>query len=104
MGEKTSTRTIGFPTPLPPQAQTMRQRLLTWVIPWLALSAALFLAWMNPGILNPTRVAWLLDGNDHGASAIGMAAYLRAPPAWPWLYSNLLMAPEGIPLALTDGN
>ena len=82
----------------------MRQRLLTWILPWLALSAALFLAWMNPGILNPTRVAWLLDGNDHGASAIGMAAYLRAPPAWPWLYSRLLMAPDGMPLALADGN
>ncbi|MDB5674956.1 MAG: hypothetical protein JWM65_1938 [Sphingomonas bacterium] len=82
----------------------MRSRLLTWILPWLAISTTLFLAWMNPGILNPTRVAWLLDGNDHGASAIGMAAYLRAPPAWPSLYSHLLMAPEGIPLALTDGN
>ncbi len=82
----------------------MRSRLFTWVLPWLGVSIALFLAWMNPGILNPTRVAWLLDGNDHGASAIGMAAYLRSPPPWPWLYSNLLMAPDGIPLALTDGN
>jgi hypothetical protein len=82
----------------------MRRRFLTWILPWLALSAALFLAWMDPAILNPTRVAWLLDGNDHGASAIGLAAYLRAPPPWPSLQANLLMAPDGVPLALTDGN
>jgi hypothetical protein len=80
------------------------RRLLTWILPWLALSAAIFLAWMNPAILNPARIAWLLDGNDHGQSAIGLAAYLRTPPPWPSLYSNLLMAPDGIPLALTDGN
>lgn len=80
------------------------RRLLTWILPWLAVSAALFLAWMNPAILNPTRVAWLLDGNDHGASAIGIAAYLRAPPAWPSLHAKLLMAPDGMPLALVDGN
>ncbi len=77
---------------------------LTWILPWLALSAAIFLAWMNPAVLNPTRLAWLLDGNDHGQAIIGLAAYLRAPPPWPSLQSTLLMAPDGFPLALTDSN
>lgn len=80
------------------------RRLFTWILPWLALSIAAFFSWQNPSVLNPTRIAWLLDGNDHGQAAIGMAAYLRAPPPWPSLHSNLLMAPDGIPLSLTDGN
>ncbi|MFA6112911.1 MAG: DUF6311 domain-containing protein [Sphingomonas sp.] len=80
------------------------RRLLTWILPWLALSVAVFFSWQNPNVLNPTRIAWLLDGNDHGQAVIGMAAYLRAPPPWPSLHSNLLMAPDGIPLSLTDGN
>ena len=42
----------------------MRGRLLTWILPWLALSTAIFFSWMNPAVLNPTRLAWLLDGND----------------------------------------
>ncbi len=78
--------------------------LLTWILPWLALSAAIFLSWMNPWILDPYRVAWLLDGNDHGQAVIGLAAYLRSPPPWPSLHTSLLMAPDGIPLALTDSN
>jgi hypothetical protein len=80
------------------------RRLFTWTLPWLALSLAVFFSWQNPNVLNPTRIAWLLDGNDHGQAVIGMAAYLRAPPPWPSLHSNLLMAPDGIPLSLTDGN
>ena len=80
------------------------RRLFTWILPWLALSLAMFFGWQNPNVLNPTRIAWLLDGNDHGQAVIGMAAYLRAPPPWPSLHSNLLMAPDGIPLSLTDGN
>lgn len=80
------------------------RRLLTWILPWLALSVVVFFAWQNPSVLNPTRIAWLLDGNDHGQAAIGMAAYLRAPPPWPSLHSTMLMAPDGIPLSLTDGN
>ncbi|MEO6217472.1 MAG: DUF6311 domain-containing protein [Sphingomonas sp.] len=80
------------------------RRLLTWILPWLAVSIAVFFSWQNPSVLNPTRIAWLLDGNDHGQAAIGMAAYLRAPPPWPSLHSTLLMAPDGIPLSLTDGN
>ncbi|MFA5966335.1 MAG: DUF6311 domain-containing protein [Sphingomonas sp.] len=80
------------------------RRLLTWIIPWLALSTSIFFAWMDPAVLNPTRLAWLLDGNDHGQAVIGLAAYLRAPPPWPSLHSPLLMAPDGLPLALTDSN
>jgi len=80
------------------------RRLLTWILPWLVLSLAIFFSWQNASVLNPSRIAWLLDGNDHGQAAIGMAAYLRAPPPWPSLRSMMLMAPEGIPLSLTDGN
>ena len=81
-----------------------RRRLLFWVLPWLGISLAIFASWMNLAVLDPTRVAWLLDGNDHGQGAIGLAAYLRAPPPWPSLHSPMLMAPEGLPLALTDSN
>jgi len=104
----------GFPSSFRPKhwispapsatTRAMRHRLLTWILPWLALSTSIFLSWMNPAVLNPARLAWLLDGNDHGQQAIAMAAYLRSPPPWPSLHVNLLMAPEGIPLALTDGN
>ncbi|GAA0311664.1 hypothetical protein GCM10009087_22210 [Sphingomonas oligophenolica] len=81
-----------------------RRALLLWVLPWLAISIAIFASWMNLAVLDPTRVAWLLDGNDHGQNAIGLAAYLRAAPPWPSLHSPMLMAPEGLPLALTDSN
>ena len=81
-----------------------RRRLLVWVLPWLAISFAIFASWMHLAVLDPTRVAWLLDGNDHGQNAIGLAAYLRAAPPWPSLHSPMLMAPEGLPLALTDSN
>lgn len=80
------------------------RRLLTWILPWLALSMAVFFAWQNAATLNPTRLAWLLDGNDHGQAVIGLASYLRSPPPWPSLRSTMLMAPDGIPLALIDSN
>jgi len=82
----------------------MRDRLLLWILPWLTLSFAIFAGWQHLAVLNPTRLAWLLDGNDHGQAAVGMAAYLRTAAPWPSLHSTLLMAPEGISLALTDGN
>jgi len=66
-----------------------------------ATAAALFAAWMNPAILDPRNIGWLLDGNDRGQSAIGMAAYL-AGGAWPALHDPLLAAPEGTSVLLTD--
>ncbi|MDB5704801.1 MAG: hypothetical protein JWN66_1917 [Sphingomonas bacterium] len=80
------------------------RRLLFWVLPWLGLSIAIFASWMHLAVLDPSRLAWLLDGNDHGQAAVGLAAYLRGPPPWPSLHSSMLMAPEGLPLALTDSN
>ena len=65
------------------------------------LAVALFIAWMHPAILNPFNVGWLLDGQDRGQSAIGLAAYLR-DGNWPWLHQRLLAAPEGSPLLFTD--
>jgi hypothetical protein len=82
----------------------LARRLLFWILPWLALSLTIFANWLYLAVLDPTRVGWLLDGNDHGQGAIGLAAYLRAPPAWPSLHSSMLMAPQGLSVALTDSN
>ncbi|MEO8375979.1 MAG: DUF6311 domain-containing protein [Sphingomonas bacterium] len=82
----------------------LSRRLLYWILPWLALSLTIFASWLYLAILDPARVGWLLDGNDHGQGAIGLAAYLRAPPPWPSLHSSMLMAPQGLPVALTDSN
>ncbi|MEO9129940.1 MAG: DUF6311 domain-containing protein [Sphingomonas sp.] len=82
----------------------LARRLLVWILPWLALSSIVFASWLHLAVLDPTRVGWLLDGNDHGQGAIGLAAYLRAPPAWPSLHSSMLMAPQGLSVALTDSN
>lgn len=67
----------------------------------LLLGGTIFAAWMHPGVLDPRRVGWLLNGQDRGASAIGLAAYLRAG-AWPSLHQPLLAAPEGLTLLFTD--
>jgi hypothetical protein len=96
---------LRWPASLPraPESRLAR-RLLYWVLPWLILSVTIFASWLHLAVLNPTRVGWLLDGNDHGQGAIGLAAYLRAPPVWPSLHSSMLMAPQGLSVALTDSN
>ncbi|WP_375398338.1 DUF6311 domain-containing protein [uncultured Sphingomonas sp.] len=68
-----------------------------------ALAAVIFVAWMHPAILDVRNVGWLLDGSDRGQTAIGLAAYLRGG-SWPALHNPLLLAPEGLPLSLTDSN
>jgi len=93
-----------WPANLRAPASPLARNLLFWVLPWLALSFTIFANWLYLAVLDPTRVGWLLDGNDHGQGAIGLAAYLRAPPAWPSLHSSMLMAPQGLPVALTDSN
>jgi len=60
--------------------------------------------WMDLSVLNPRHAGWLLDGNDHGQNSIGLVAYLRGLSAWPSLRDPLLMAPEGLSVALTDSN
>lgn len=67
----------------------------------LALALAIFGAWMHWAVLDPRNAGWLLDGNDRGQSAIGLAAYLRAG-YWPLLHQPLLDAPEGMTLLFTD--
>ena len=68
-----------------------------------ALTGALvFFAWMHPAVLRPGNVGWILDGEDRGQSALGLAAYLRAGGPWPGLREPLLAAPEGIALLFTD--
>lgn len=72
-------------------------------LPYLALALAMFAAWMHPAILDPRDVAWLLDGSDRGQNSMGLIAYLRSG-SWPGLHDPQLMAPDGLPLALTDSN
>ena len=67
----------------------------------LLLAVLVFGAWMHPAILNPANVGWVLDGQDRGQSAVGLAAYLRGG-SWPWLHQSLLSAPDGVPLLFTD--
>ena len=64
----------------------------------------MFVAWMHPAVLDPRNVGWLLDGSDRGQNSMGLIAYLRAGGPWPGLHDPLLMAPDGLPLALTDSN
>ncbi|WP_299426984.1 DUF6311 domain-containing protein [Sphingomonas bacterium] len=72
-------------------------------LPFFALAVAMFVAWMHPAILDPRNVGWLLDGSDRGQNSMGLIAYLRGG-TWPGLHDPMLMAPEGLPLALTDSN
>lgn len=95
---------LRWPASFRAPASPLACNLLFWVLPWLALSFIIFANWLHLAVLDPTRVGWLLDGNDHGQGAIGLAAYLRAPPAWPSLHSSMLMAPQGLSVALTDSN
>lgn len=67
----------------------------------LATAVLLYAAWMPLATLDPRNVGWLLDGHDHGQSAIGLAAYL-AGDGWPPFHIALLSAPEGTSLLLTD--
>jgi len=70
----------------------------------LLLALATFGAWMHWAILDPRNIGWLLDGNDRGQNSLGLIAYLRSRPPWPSLHDPLLMAPEGLSVALTDSN
>lgn len=69
----------------------------------LALALALFVAWMNPAVLLPNNVGWVLRGSDWGQSSIGLNAYLRMSN-WPGSYTPLLLAPNGTHLLLMDAN
>lgn len=76
-------------------------------VPWPAfalIAALLFAAWMPIGVLDPRAVGWLLGGGDRGQNSLGLAAYLRGGGPWPSLDNPLLMAPNGISVALTDSN
>lgn len=69
-----------------------------------ALALAMFGAWMHWAILDPRNIGWLLEGNDRGQNSLGLIAYLRMRPPWPSLHDPLLMAPDGLGVALTDSN
>lgn len=67
-----------------------------------ALALLVFGAWMHWAVVDPRNVGWVLDGNDRGQSAVGLAAYLRTGGPWPSLHQSLLAAPEGMTLLFTD--
>lgn len=67
----------------------------------IATAFVAFATWIDPRVLFPTHVDWLLDGQDRGQAAIGMAAYLSGG-GWPMLGIPGLMAPEGSSVLLTD--
>lgn len=83
-------------------------RLLPQRLGYLAALAicavAMFAGWMDLSVIDPRNAGWLLDGNDHGQNSLGLIAYLRGLSAWPSLHDPLLMAPEGLGVALTDSN
>ena len=85
---------------VPTRPPRRAERLLTSVIVTV-VAGAVFVAWMHPAVLNPFNVGWLLDGQDRGQSAVGLAAYLRGG-TWPSLHDPLLAAPAGVPLLFTD--
>ncbi|MBX9815094.1 MAG: hypothetical protein K2X76_10370, partial [Sphingomonas sp.] len=59
-----------------------------------------FVSWMNPHVLDPRRIGWLIDGQDRGQAWLGFYAYQWG--GWPGMRQHLLLAPEGAPLLLTD--
>ncbi len=69
----------------------------------LALALAIFLAWVNPTVLLPGNVGWVLRGSDWGQSGIGLNAYLRLSD-WPGSATPLILAPDGTHLLLMDSN
>jgi len=75
-------------------------RALVTPVLLLVTAGLVFLAWMNPHVLDPRRVGWLLDGQDRGQSWLGCYAYQYG--GWPGMRQQLLLAPEGTPLLLTD--
>ncbi|MBX9797020.1 DUF6311 domain-containing protein [Sphingomonas sp.] len=87
------------------RAHRMRHaaRMAWWLprIGTLASALLLFALWMHPAVLDPLNAGWLLTGSDRGQTALGLAAYLRGG-GWPGLSQQLLMAPEGTSLLLTD--
>lgn len=71
---------------------------------FMAGGLVLLAAWLGLAIVDPRHVGWLLNGNDQGQNSLGLIAYLRAAPPWPSLHDPLLMAPEGLSVAMTDSN
>lgn len=69
----------------------------------LALALAIFLAWVNPAVLLPGNIGWVLRGSDWGQSSIGLNAYLRLSD-WPGSATPLILAPDGTHLLLMDSN
>ena len=67
------------------------------------IAASAFLAWVHPQVLDITNVGWVLSGQDWGANALGLAAYLRAGN-WPGTATPLMLSPDGIHLLMMDSN
>lgn len=72
-------------------------------LPLLLLPLALFLALFHPATLDIGNAGWLIRGSDNGENALGMHAWLH-DPAPGVLRTQLLNAPDGVPLLFTDSN
>lgn len=82
---------------------TLSVRALLPRLPLLLLPLALFFALFHPGMLDIGNAGWLVRGSDNGENALGTHAWLH-DPAPGVLRTQLLNAPDGVPLLFTDSN
>lgn len=90
--------------PGPPAPARPLHLRLRYAVALAVGAVAMFAVWMDMSVIDPRNAGWLLDGNDHGQNSLGLIAYLRGLSPWPSLHDPLLMAPEGLSVALTDSN
>lgn len=70
----------------------------------LLLPIVFFLGFFHWQILDIGNAGWLLRGTDNGENALGAHAYWHDPSAGIALRTQLLNAPEGVPVLYTDSN
>ena len=70
----------------------------------LLLPLAMFFAFFNPATLSIGNPGWLIRGSDNGENALGAHAYWHDRAAGATLRTDLLNAPDGVPVLYTDSN
>lgn len=85
---------------------SVRRRVVALTAPMLIvlLSLGFFLTFFHPEILQTRNISWLLEDTDNGEGALGAHAYWHDAAAGASLHTNLLNAPEGVPVLYTDSN
>jgi Family of unknown function (DUF6311) len=79
------------------------RRLATPILLFL-LPLSFFLSFFHWETLNVGNAGWLIRGSDNGENALGAHAYWHDPAAGISLRTELLNAPEGVPVLYTDSN